>query len=824
MTSTKLPAQAVLSMTSVQELVCKPIDENDEVEVKSREDAIMCLGKRLSRERNTEELKKLISVTRPFIVGMGKAKAAKLVRSLVDLALVINQDGQMKVELCKECIEWAAAQKRVFLRQTLEARLVRLYNDIGKYPDALNLAQRLIRELRKLDNKDVLMEVQLEESKSGFMLKNLMRARTSLVNAKTTASGVYLQPKFQAALNMQSGIIHASGEKDFKTAYSYFYEAFEGYNEIHEMTEARRALKYMCLCKVMLNEADTVSPLLNNKNTLKYKGEDINAMRALAAAFKSRSLKKFLQSFETYKKELEQDPLIKMQFQTLSETMIEKELTRLIEPYSIVDIDHLTRLIQLPKERVEKKLAQMILDQKIQGCIDQSSGSITLYEPENKNHAYESSVKLIHSLSKVVDASADRSGKSKSPKNTKNTTLSKSMFEKKLVRESLNSRAMSEQSVTPSEEEAPASPIAQGCTGSFRMYFDQSKPRCLECGRAIRPKKGDLQNHIGMHEEVICGCPHGCGKSYNSPKALFRHVKECHKKSLSPEERKQLVDPFVAMTAAKMFKYFPELERDHTTEHPSAVRRLFYISNVEDQDQLRRYKKIILDLNGEVDASENGEIDFSKEGFGSATHLITPSLGSVGVLAALARGLWVLTPQYLLDSQQAGHFLKENAYEYSEQIMNEPKENKVAAACRRWRLTLKENAALPNGAFSKWKALVYTRSPQAAKKFTELIRVGGGTTVVGPEHDLSVSLDGVTHVLVAHDVDMNAYMNDLPVFIESKIPCHPIAYSAHFLLDVLLNQRHHYDATFLSLIEIAQPLTLKRRNGGLILSSSDGVY
>uniref|UniRef100_A0A1I7Y4X0 PCI domain-containing protein n=1 Tax=Steinernema glaseri TaxID=37863 RepID=A0A1I7Y4X0_9BILA len=139
----------------------------------------------------------------------------------------------------------------------------------------------------------------------------------------------------------------------------------------------------------------------------------MDAMCALASAFKTRSLKKFLQSFETFKKQLDQDPLIKMQFQTLSETMIEKELTRLIEPYSIVEIDHLTRLIQLPKERVEKKLAQMILDQKLKGCINQNSGTITIYDPENKNHAYEPSVKLIHALSKVVDSFANRSGKIK---------------------------------------------------------------------------------------------------------------------------------------------------------------------------------------------------------------------------------------------------------------------------------------------------------------------------------------------------------------------------------------------------------------------------
>ena len=51
---------------------------------------------------------------------------------------------------------------------------------------------------------------------------------------------------------MQAGILHASEEKDFKTAFSYFYEAFEQYDSIDDAT-ATQALKYMLMSKIMLN-------------------------------------------------------------------------------------------------------------------------------------------------------------------------------------------------------------------------------------------------------------------------------------------------------------------------------------------------------------------------------------------------------------------------------------------------------------------------------------------------------------------------------------------------------------------------------------------
>ncbi|NWI46716.1 PSD11 ATPase, partial [Picathartes gymnocephalus] len=384
--------------------VKRDVQENDEEAVQVKEQSILELGSLLAKTGQAEELGGLLKYVRPFLNSISKAKAARLVRSLLDLFLDMEAATGQEVDLCLECIEWAKSEKRTFLRQALEAWFVWvLMQSRSQFCPCPLPGSQLLRELKKMDDKALLVEVQLLESKTYHALSNLPKARAALTSARTTANAIYCPPKLQAALDMQSGIIHAAEEKDWKTAYSYFYEAFEG-NDSIDNPKAITALKYMLLCKIMLNSPEDVQALVSGKLALRYAGRQTEALKCVAQASKNRSLADFEKALTDYRVELRDDPIINTHLAKLYDNLLEQNLIRVIEPFSRVQIEHISSLIKLSKAEVERKLSQMILDKKFHGILDQGEGVLIIFDEPPVDKTYEAALETIQNMSKVVDS------------------------------------------------------------------------------------------------------------------------------------------------------------------------------------------------------------------------------------------------------------------------------------------------------------------------------------------------------------------------------------------------------------------------------------
>lgn len=372
------------------------------VYAKFKEEAIYNLGSIYAKQKRTKDLSSLIVEIRPFFAEIPKAKTAKIVRKLIDLVGDASDDLSLQATLCQESIEWCIREKRTFLKQRLQSRMADLCLKLNKFKEALHIIAKLIREVKRFDDKLLMVEVFLVESRVHQALQNLPKSKGALTAARSNANAIYCPPLLQAQIDMQAGVLSAE-ERDFKTAFSYFYEAFEGYNTINSPKLAVLNLKYMLLSKVMVGSSEDVYSIVNGKAGVKYAGIEVEAMRAVADAYKRRSIEDFAKVHSQFHEQLAADPIIATHLDQLRSNLLEQNLARIIEPYEVVQVARIAELIKLPLDYIEAKLSEMILDKKLRGILDQSAGNLIIFAEMEADKTYATGLETLQGLGEVVD-------------------------------------------------------------------------------------------------------------------------------------------------------------------------------------------------------------------------------------------------------------------------------------------------------------------------------------------------------------------------------------------------------------------------------------
>ena len=139
-------------------------------------------------------------------------------RTLIDSVGTIPNSTAVQIQLCKDSIEWCREVKRTFLRQRIESRLASLLLQQKDYKPALILISGLIKEVKKIDDKLLMVEIMLVESRIHLALHNVPKSKASLTTGRASANSIYCPPELQAQIDQQAGTLCAE-EKDYKTAY-----------------------------------------------------------------------------------------------------------------------------------------------------------------------------------------------------------------------------------------------------------------------------------------------------------------------------------------------------------------------------------------------------------------------------------------------------------------------------------------------------------------------------------------------------------------------------------------------------------------------------
>ncbi|KAH8607859.1 PCI domain [Trypanosoma vivax] len=376
------------AQSALEYIVAAEVTADDADGLRAKERAIYRLAEVLSIEKQTDELVTLLSTIRPFFVLLPKAKTTRMVRKMFDLILRSGVSLDRQKQVCHDMITWARQEKRTFLRHRLQHRLAEVQFARNERQEALATLQALLREVRRLDDRMLLLDIHLLESRIFYSINNISRARASLVAARTNANSIYCPPLSQAEIDLQSGVLHAE-EGDAKTAFSYLYEAFEGFHQLGDQArQARKALQYMILAKIATNCPDELTVLLGSKNVREYKGHDMDALRGVAEAYNTQDTHLFNNVLQKYNDApFLQDEVLQRRLTEMYRSLLEGHLLKLLEPYSRVQISYIAELLKLDVETVESQVSQLILDNKLAGIVDQQHQCVVVFDEQDAKRA-----------------------------------------------------------------------------------------------------------------------------------------------------------------------------------------------------------------------------------------------------------------------------------------------------------------------------------------------------------------------------------------------------------------------------------------------------
>lgn len=323
----------------------------------------------------------------------------------------------------REMLRWAPAVTRNECNDSVNAVLEAISDESAKLPpDVLSQMYEITFEALKAANNERLWfntnikvgKIYLQQrayDKVASVVKELRAScqtrdgvddpskSTSLLEAyaleiqlcAATGDSARLKAIYPHTLNLNAavadprimGVIREEGGKmymrdgDWLAAYNEFYEGFRAYQEAGNL-RAKDCLKYVLIAN-MLALSD-INPFDAREAKAYQEEREITAMKRLRLAYDANDLAAFEATLKDKHARILDDPFIMSFVEPLRTKMREQVLLNLVKPYRRCKLQYLANELGLDLEHLHDLLVDMILDDRINGKIDQINNHLILTE------------------------------------------------------------------------------------------------------------------------------------------------------------------------------------------------------------------------------------------------------------------------------------------------------------------------------------------------------------------------------------------------------------------------------------------------------------
>ncbi|PRP82771.1 proteasome component region PCI domain-containing protein [Planoprotostelium fungivorum] len=336
-----------------------------------------------NHKKAVDRLKKLMEYTKSAISANVSEKG---LNSILD---VISVDKNLSNVEEMYSVALQALQKfhneRVWFRTNL--RLGKLLFDHNEYGKLSKILKELLASCQNEAGEDdpkkgsQLVDIYALEIQMHTMTKN-NKLLKELYHKSLDIKSAIPHPRIMGILRECGGKMYMR-EKEWEKAQTDFFEAFKNYDEAGSPRRIQ-CLKYLVLANMlMLSE---INPF-DSPEAKPYKNDaEIVAMTNLVGAYEKSDIKSFEKILKDNKKTILEDAFIKDYIDDLLKNIRTQVLLKMLKPYTKIKITFLSEELNVPSRDVEELLVGLILDNKIQGRIDQVSQ--LLEQESDKSSSY----------------------------------------------------------------------------------------------------------------------------------------------------------------------------------------------------------------------------------------------------------------------------------------------------------------------------------------------------------------------------------------------------------------------------------------------------